>query len=77
MNGEYEDILVNDNGLEKFVVFILSKVKGVKKSVKKEEVDLGFEDEVLYVEDLEFFGVVVFKVNFIGSGDGYYKILNV
>lgn len=75
-NGEHEDTLVNDNGLEKPAASTPSKVKGAKKSAKKEEVDLGSEDEALHVEDLEPPGIAASKVNFIGSGDGHHKTLN-
>ena len=66
-NGEHEDTLVNDSGLEKPAASTPGKVKGVRKSAKKEEVDLGSEDEALHVEDLEPPGVAASKVNFIGS----------
>ena len=67
-NGEHEDTLVNDSGLEKPAASIPSKVKGARKSAKKEEVDLSSEDEALHVEDLEPPGVAAAKVCFTGSG---------
>lgn len=66
-NGEHEDTLVNDSGLEKPAASTPSKVKGAKKSAKK-EVDLGSEDEALHVEDLEPPGVAASKVYLVGSG---------
>ena len=59
--------MVNDSGLEKPSASTPSKVKGARKSAKKEEADLGSEDEALHVEDLEPPGVAASKVNFIGS----------
>lgn len=67
-NGEHDATLVNDSGLEKPAVSTPSKVKGARKSAKKEEVDLGSEDEALHVEDLEPAGVAATKVCCIGGG---------
>lgn len=61
-NGEHEDTLVNDSGLEKPAVSTPSKVRDARKSAKKEEVDMGSEDEALHVEDLEPPGVAATKV---------------
>lgn len=68
-NGEHEDTLVNDNGLEKPAASTPSKVKGAKKSAKKEEVDLGSEDEALHVEDLEPPGVAASKADHMPPPD--------
>ena len=61
-NGEHEDTLVNDSGLEKPAVST-PKVRDVRKRAKKEKADLGpSEDEALQVEDLEPPGVAATKV---------------
>ena len=60
-NGEHEDTLVNDNGLDKPVAST-SKVRDVKKRPKKHGADLGSEDEALHVEDLEPPGVSATQV---------------
>ena len=60
-NGEHEDTLVNDNGLDKPVAST-SKVRDVKKRPKKQGADLGSEDEALHVEDLEPPGVSATQV---------------
>ena len=60
-NGEHEDTLVNDNGLDKPVAST-SKVRDVKKRPKKQGTDLGSEDEALHVEDLEPPGVSATQV---------------
>ncbi|KAJ7369635.1 hypothetical protein OS493_037499 [Desmophyllum pertusum] len=62
-NGEHEDTLVNDSGLEKPAVST-PKVRDVRKRAKKEKADLGpSEDEALQVEDLEPPGVAATKVD--------------
>ena len=60
-NGEHEDTLVNENGLDKPVAST-SKVRDVKKRPKKQGADLGSEDEALHVEDLEPPGVSASQV---------------
>ena len=60
-NGEHEDTLVNENGLDKPVAST-SKVRDVKKRPKKQGADFGSEDEALHVEDLEPPGVSASQV---------------
>ncbi len=63
-NGEHEDTLIHDGGLEKPAVSTPNKVRDARKRAKKEEADLGSEDEALQVEDLEPPGVAANKVFF-------------
>lgn len=68
MDGDHEDTLVNGSGLEKPTAATPTKVRDTRKRAKKEDADLGFEDEALQVEDLEPPGVTGTKVCIIPRG---------
>ena len=63
INGEHKDALVNDNTQERPSVASPSGARDPTKRPKKDEADLGFEDEVLQLEDLEPPGVSASKVS--------------
>lgn len=62
INGERKDALVNDNTQERRSPAAPSGARDPTKRPKKDEADLGFEDEVLQIEDLEPPGVSASKV---------------
>ena len=63
INGERKDALVNDNTQERPSIASQSGARDPTKRPKKDEADLGFEDEVLQLEDLEPPGVSASKVS--------------
>lgn len=68
VDRDHDDTLVNDSGLEKPTAATPTKIRDARKKAKKEEADLGFEDEALQVEDLEPPGVTGTKVCIIPRG---------
>lgn len=63
INGERKDALVNDTNRERPSLASPSGARDPTKRPKKDEADLGFEDEVLQLEDLEPPGVSASKVS--------------
>lgn len=62
MNGDHDETLVKDSGLEEPAPAAPAIVRDTRKRAKKEEPDLGVKDEALQVEDLEPAGVTATKV---------------
>ena len=63
INGERKNALVNDTNRERPSLTSPSGARDPTKRPKKDEADLGFEDEVLQLEDLEPPGVSASKVS--------------
>lgn len=61
INGERKNALVNDTNRERPSLASPSGARDPTKRPKKDEADLGFEDEVLHLEDLEPPGVSASK----------------
>ena len=67
INGERKNALVNDTNRERPSLTSPSGARDPTKRPKKDEADLGFEDEVLQLEDLEPPGVSAAKVSVLAQ----------